>query len=94
MNEQELARLRSRIRKWEPTPDQQVKVDLCQQSMDYLYSLKPEDMAPYGGKWIAVHLGEIVASASKRADLMKQITHLDRATVVVHRIENRVMVLR
>lgn len=79
---------RGAVRKWTPTPQQAE----THKTATWLWQLPIELLAPYAGQWIAVHECEIVASAPTRDELGAKISHFDRATVIVHRVENRWMV--
>lgn len=77
-----------KVRPWKPTAKQK-KTD---ETMSWLWGLKADDLRPYAGQWIAAHDCRIIAAAPTREELAPKIAHLDRSTVIVYRVENRVMV--
>lgn len=80
------------VRKWSPTPRQAEILRINKPTIDWLWKLTAVEMAPYAGQWIAARECRIIASAATRAEIESQIADLDRATVIVHKIENRWMI--
>lgn len=72
---------------WQPTSEQVDRMDRSQTTVDWLWQLPPNQLAPFRDQWIAAFDCQIVASASTRAALKPLIAHLDRRLVVVQRIE-------
>ena len=82
------------VKKWTPTPRQAEVLRRTRPTMRWLWRLSAEEMAPYAGHWVAAQDSRIIASSVKRDELEAAIAHLDRETVVVHKIENRWMIRR
>lgn len=78
----------NRFTEWQPTPEQTERMDRSQATVDWLWELPPEQLAPYRGQWLAAFDCQIVASAPTRLALKPLIAHLDRRLVVVQRIES------
>ena len=77
----------NRLAEWQPTQEQTERMDRSQATVDWLWQLPPEQLAPYRGCWLAAFDCQIVASAPTRIALKPLIAHLDRRLVVVQRIE-------
>jgi len=75
-----------------PSQEQRETMRQADATMKWLCGLTIEELAPYAGQWVAAHDSQIVAVAPSRDELAPKISHLDRSTVVVHRVENRWMV--
>lgn len=80
------------VRKWTPTPRQAEILKFNQPTIDWLYSWTLPQLAEYAGKWIAARECQVIASAPTQAELTPLLAHLDRSTIIVHRIENRWMI--
>ncbi len=81
-----------RVRRWVPSQEQRETMRQADATMKWLCGLTIEELAPYAGQWVAAHDSQIVAVAPSRDELAPKISHLDRSTVIVHRVENRWMV--
>lgn len=80
------------VKKWTPTPRQAEVHRINRPTLDWLWNLSAAEMRPSAGQWVAARECQIVASASTEEELAPKIAHLDRATVIVHKIENRWMI--
>lgn len=80
------------VKKWKPTPRQVEVHRINKPTLDWIFKLTAAEMQPYAGQWVAAQNCRIIASAPTEESLAPHIAHLDRATVIVHKIENRWMV--
>jgi len=82
------------VRKWTPTPRQAEILKFNQPTIEWLRNMTLEELRRYAGQWIAARECKVIAAASTEDELAPMIAQYDRATVIVHRIENRVMIRR
>ena len=80
------------VKKWNPTPRQVEVHRINKPTLDWLFNLTAAEMRPFAGQWVAAQDCRIIASAATEDELAPLIAHLDRATVIVHKIENRWMI--
>jgi len=80
------------VRKWTPTMRQAEILRSNKPTLVWLWNLTAREMVPFAGQWVAARDCRIIAAAPTQAELAPLIANLDRATVIVHRIENRWMI--
>ena len=76
-----------RARRRMPPQEQRETMRRADATMKWLCGLTIEKLTPYAGHWVAAHDSQIVAIAPSRDERAPKISHLDRSTVIVHRVE-------
>lgn len=80
---------RLKARKFVPTPEQAARIDSAHKTLDWLWSLPPEQLGPLAGQHVAAYECQIVGIAKTHAELMPLLSMYDNERLVIEWIPLR-----
>ena len=80
---------RLKARKFFPTPEQAARIESAHQTLDWLWSLPPEQLGPLAGQHVAAYECQIVGIAKTYAELMPLLANYEKGRVVIEWIPLR-----
>ena len=80
---------RLQARKFVPTPEQAARIDSAHKTLDWLWSLPPEQLGPLAGQHVAAYECQIVGIAKTYAELLPLLARYDNERLVIEWIPLR-----